>query len=268
MFKVMFILVAAGLLVGCANEIEEHVTTDDSSPAIVYFAIEEDDLEDDRWQNFIKIAVDDDIITYVSLNSISILANTSRRDAAQLTFFETILDYNFYEQADLLESTLVGLSYTELAQALRDAYDNQSVDFDTRGFADLATRALASDPLERGPFLDGFYMSINDAIDESLTYFVHLFVVHGHIKAVHFNAFDVDNALKYDVFTGETVGEHIVEWRRQAELFEEALLNSQDPMAFTFDEQGLSTDIPGFYLWIEPFITLATEALAQGPVIH
>jgi len=277
MFKFILAFMVVLVLAGCTSDETEQTrrevatenvaTVDDTLPVSVYFAIEEN-LVDHRWQNFIAITVNsDDVITDVSLNSISQLANNSRRNVAQLEGFEDIFKYDFHGQASVLEQSLVGTLRNDLTEALVSAYVDELVDFDTADFANLASVALRSTPIERGVYADGVYMSINHAEHEDFSYFVYLFVVQGHIKAVHFNGFSSNDALKYDAFSGATINEDIIQWRRQAELFEEALLTTQDPLVFTFCENGFTTDIPGFNIEVVPFITLVTEALAGGPII-
>lgn len=271
MFKTLMIFAAIFLLVGCIeNEVGQSdvadVVIDHSLPVVVYFALEENS-DDQRWQNFIAISVNsDDVVTEVSLNSIAPFANNSRRNVAQLEGFEDIFKYDFHGQASLLEQSLVGTTRAYLADALLLAYVDEKVDFDTADFANLATTALATTPMDRGPYADGVYMSINQD-GEAFDYFVYLFVVHGHIKAVHFNGFDSDNSLKYDAFSNAPIEEEITNWREQAELFEEALLLVQDPLVFTFCTDGYTADIDDFNLEAIPFINLVVEALARGPII-
>jgi len=272
----MLCLIAIFLLVSCTNneDVQEEATQesvtviDEASPVSVYFAIREN-FDADRWQNFITISVDaDDIITAISFDSISQLANSSRRHVAQLDSFQNLFEYDFHEQAYTLESSLIGTSRNDLADALLAAYTGDSVDFNINEFADLAHIALASAPVEQGLYVDGIYSSMLHTPDASLNYFVYLFVTNGHIQAVHFNAFNPDDSLKYDVFTASTIDEEITQWRYQAELFEKSLLTTQDPLAFTFCEDGFTADIPGFNINVTPFINLVTEALSQNPITN
>jgi|GEM_PF-1895019 len=275
MFKLILIFLTGLLLTGCTNnETVQEVPTDEeisvideSLPVSIYFAIREG-LDDNRWQNFITISVNsDDIITDISLNSISQLANNSRRNVAQLEGFEDLFEYDFHEQADMLEEMLIGTSRHDLADALLAAYTDELVDFNAAEFADLATIALAATPIEIGSYVDGIYMSLSTD-DGYPNYFVYLFVINGHIQAIHFNAFNSDDSLKYDIFSETTLSEEVTLWRYQAELFERSLLETQDPLVYTFCEDGFTTDIPGFYFNVMPFINLVTDALSRNPITN
>lgn len=272
MFKFILVVTAMFLLTGCTNDepiqAEPTEVANQSLPVSTYFAMREG-LDDQRWQNFIIISVNsDDIVTSISLNSISQLANNSRRNVAQLDGFEDLFEYDFHEQAYHLESTLVGTSRQELVAALLTSAASESVDFDIAEFAYLADIALAAAPIERGAYVDGIYRYINQIAGEQFNYFVYLFVINGRIQAVHFNAFNPDDTLKYDAFSGTTVDPELIAWRYQAELFEAFLLEAQDPLVITFCEDGYTTDIPGFHIKVTPFIQLATEALSQNPITN
>jgi len=257
MLKLILFFSVLPLLVGCNSE--EEVIIDESLPVTVHFAIE-DSIGDDEWQDFITVTINsENIVTDVVLNSVTPLANNLRRDIAQLAGFEDAFGYNFYEQATSLERSLIGISSNDLADALLDAYDDGTVDFVTKKFADLADRALNTEPVVRGSYIDGAYHSIKtideDEDDYKLQYFVNFFVLNGNIAAVHFNAFyfrdDID----------------VNEWRQQAQILEKALISIQDPKEFTFDDDGFTTDIPGVYIEIKPFVSLVIQALADGPVV-
>lgn len=276
MLKIIIIM-SLFLVVGCdrasesMEESEEYVNID--LPVTVHFAIE-DSLGDDEWQDFIMITINsDNIVTDVELNSITPLANNLRRYIAQLEGFEEAFGYNFYEQATTLERTLIGYSGEELVTALREAYDNELVDFDSTTFANLADIALRSEPVERGSYIDGAYHSTKTADEdetedeEELQYFVNLFIINGKIVAVHYNAFNNEGLLKYDQLAGSTTDIDVTEWRYQAQLLEQALIDSQDPEDFGFDEEGFTTDIPGVYIEIETFVSLVVQALTAGPAV-
>jgi len=264
MLKLILIFASLLLFVGCEGE--EYISIE-SLTVTVHFAIE-DSIGDDEWQDFITIAVNsENVVTEVELNSVTPLANNSRRNVAQLEGFEDVFEYNFYDQASSLESSLIGISGDELADALRSAYHDDLVNFDTATFADLANHALASEPVEKGPYLDGTYYGIEAADANGLEYFVNLFVINGDIVAVHFNAVNHEGLLKYDQLIGTTADHDIAAWRYQAQLLEQALIQVQDPLGFSFDENGFTTDIPGVYMEIESFVSLVTQALSEGPVI-
>jgi len=268
MFKFMLAFLALFLFAGCAND-EVEVAIDETLPVTVYFAIE-DQFCANEWLSFITITINsDDIVTDVTLDGVTRFANHSRREFAQLDGFENILEYNFYEQATSLEATLVGIFRSELVDTIQDAYENGIVDFDTTTFANLASRALtgSSTLLERGPYIDGSYRSISHINEDGLQYFVNLFIINGNIVAIHFNAI-IGDELKYNPFNDTTVSEEIIAWRSQIQLLEQALLSLQDPTAFTFCEDGFTTDIPGIEIEIESFTSLVIQALTTGLITN
>jgi len=231
-----------------------------------YFAIAEE-LGDDNWQDFITITVcANGLVQNVELNGLVALVNTSRRTVAQSVSYEAAFGYNFYEQASALERELIGIASAELATRLLAANQDLAVDFDTTTFADLADIALASAPVETGMYIDGLYHSIGRANAEGFEYFVNLFVTHGRIVAVHFNAINQDGVLKYDPLASTVGNSQIISWRNQATTLELALIDLQDPATFTFDEAGLATEFVDVEIEIADFVFLATSALAAGPV--
>jgi len=277
MLKIILIM-SLFLVVGCdrlrdsVDEAEEYTNID--LPVTIHFAIE-DSLDAGEWQDFITITINsENIVTDVELNSVSPMANNLRRDIAQLEGFEEAFGYNFYDQATTLEHSLIGSSTEELITGLQNADTDELIFFDTTTFANLADIALRSAPVERGPYIDGAYHSIKttdenevEGVNE-LQYFVNLFIINGDIVAVHFNALNHEGLLKYDQHIGAAPDFYTTEWRYQAQLLEQALIDSQDPEDFTFDEDGFTTDIPGVYIEIEPFISLVVKALTDGPVIE
>lgn len=263
MFKFMLIFMFLFIIIGCENN---EIMTDEALATTIHFAID-DSFNDDNWKDFITITVNsNNLIVDVELNSVIQLANASRREIAQLNNYEEAFGYNFYEQATKIENSFVGIPSDELAHAILDAYHNDIVDFDTTTFARLANLALASEPVERGMYIDGTYRSIGNVDEDGFQKFVNLFVINGNIIAVHFNGINSEGFLKYDQFIATTIDHEIIEWRNQAQILEQTLVELQDPMAFTFNEDGLTTEIPYLNVEIESFVSLVTNALAAGPV--
>ena len=265
MFKFMLTLVTLIILVGCRGD---EVMIDETLPVTTHFAIQ-DHLGDGEWQYFVTITVNsDDIVTDVNLNGVTRLAFTSRREVSQSSDYQELFGYDFYSQASSLERSLIGMSSDKLVDAIRDAYDNDLVHFDTTTFASLASLALASPPVERGLYqIDGFYNSIDTVEIDGFQYFINLFIINGDIVVAHFNAVNEVGSLKYDQFTATTADNEIIAWRTQASLLEQTLIQIQDPMLFTFDADGFTTDIQDVDIEIELFVSLVTQALAAGPIV-
>jgi major membrane immunogen (membrane-anchored lipoprotein) len=262
MFKLILIIFTLLTVVGCEGDL----VIDETLPTTIHFAMS-DRMGSDDWQDFITIEINsDDIITNVQMNSIAQTAMATRRDLAQLADYEDAFGYDFYEQILMLEATLVGLSRHELVLGIQQASSNHIVDFDTTSFAYLARQALNSEPVEMGDYIDGWYRSISDVNDEGFRNFVNLFVQHGSIIAVHWNAINDEGILKYDQLNATAIDQEAIEWRNQAHFVEQSLIARQDPTLFSFDEQGLSTDIPNVTIEVKSFVSLVTQALAAGPL--
>jgi major membrane immunogen (membrane-anchored lipoprotein) len=263
MFKLILIIFSLLIVVGCGSD---DIVIDETLPTTTHFAMS-DRIDDDNWQDFITIEINsDDIITNVEMNSIAQTAMATRRDLAQLDDYEAAFGYDFYEDILTLENSLIGLSRNELASAIQNASFSTIANFDTMNFGYLAEQALNSEPVETGVYIDGWYQSILDANDEGFSYFVNLFIQHGDIIAVHWNAINEEGILKYDPLNATAVDVDAIEWRNQAHFVEQSLIARQDPTLFSFDEDGLSTDIPNVNIEVESFISLATQALAAGPL--
>jgi len=262
MFKLLFIFMSLFILIGCGDD---EVVIDETLPVTVHFAAEAS-VGDDGWQSFVTVTINSDgVVTQIELEGVGTLASASRRSISQGTTYEETFGYDFYEQITSLERSLRGVHSEDLVGAILDAYQNDSVDFNTITFAHLAELALASPPVERGQYMDGFYGSSSEINEDGYQYFVNLFVVHGDIIAVHWNAFNaLDGAFKYTP-SSTTVDTEILEWRNQAIIIEEALIQFQNPMSFSFDVDGFTNDLPGVYIEIESVVSLFTEALAAGP---
>jgi len=262
MFKLLTILSMSLLLVACRAEPEPI----DDGIRYTYFAMEQHDPHGD-WQNFILIEVDSqENITAIQLDGVNAILSSTRRDLSHLELHEDDTeDYAFSEHIADFEESLIGQPVAELTALIQDG--------DTDGFMPsawtmLAITALSSDPVERGPYLNGLYQSTADEPVDGFYHFVNFIVVHGHIVAVQWNAITEDGFLKYDyvTMTGVGAGSEVRAWRDQAILLEDALLDIQDPLLLTFDENGYATDLEDVEIEIETFVSLVIRGLAYGPI--
>lgn len=261
MLKLIFVVVTLLTTAGCRDD----VVIDETLPTTTYFAVS-DDIGEDHWQHFITVEVNsNEIVTGVEMNSIMQTVMATRRDLAQLADYEEAFGYNFDEQVLTLEAALIGLPRDELADAIEQATGDR-VDFDTTTFALLADLALTSEPVETGGYIDGWYQSMSSPDDEGFRYFVNLFIQHGHIIAVHWNAINEEGILKYDPLNATAIDDEAIAWRNQVQVVEKSLIARQDPAFFSFNEAGISTDIPHVTIEVESFVSLVTQALATGPL--
>ena len=261
MLKLLTILAALFLLGACQSEPE----IEDDGTRVTYFAMESRSSHND-WQDFILIEVDaQEYITYIRLDGINPMVSSTRRESARLEWSEGIADSNFYEQIHPFEEALIGQPVAELTALLQEGDHDE---FEPSNWIALAVIALSTDPIERGPYLEGLYQSMSEESVDGFYYFVNFIVVYGHLIEIQWNAITEDGFLKYDDILMMGIGDDsdVRQWRDQAILLEEALIRLQDPMLFTFDEDGYATDIAGVHLQIEPFITLVIQGLAEGPI--
>lgn len=263
MFKLLSIIFLLLTITGCGND---NIVIDKTLPTTTHFAIS-DHVDDNNWQDFITVEINsEDVVTNVEMNSIAQIALATRRDIAQLDDYEEAFGYDFNEQILQLENSLIGLSRNELVDAIENGPFSTIVNFNTMNFAHLAEQALNSEPVEIGSYIDGWYQSISDVNEGGFRYFLNLFIQHGDIIAVHWNAINEEGVLKFDPLNITAVDDQAIEWRNQAYFVEQSLIARQDPTLFSFDEDGLSTDIPNVNIEVESFVSLATQALAAGPL--
>ena len=263
MLKGILIVLMTAILTGCRND----NVVDDTLPTWTYFAIE-DSPGADGWQHLISITVHSgDIVVLAELDSLlpATTSPHSRREMAQFDEYDAIFGYNFYEEVEFFERRLVGNHLSEVENLVRGAVDANHVSFETERFADLIAIALATPPIVSGDLIDGFYRSFS--ADSGYRYFVQLYVHHGRIVSVHFNAIDADGDLRYEYVNFDTVDVDALDWPAQANIFARSLIASQNPAYFTFDANGYTDEIPHVNIPIEPLVSLVTNALAAGPVV-
>jgi len=261
MRKLLTLITLILLLAGCNNE--ENTTEIEISPPLltnIYFMIEEQ--IGDAWQNFVQISIDTEgIITDLTLNSITPLSSSTRREIAQLEGFDIAFGYNFFEQALGVEKNLIGIHRSQLINEMRYQLETSELDFELSPFIILAAQALNNRIVERGPFIDGVYQFKDIPQNSEFEYFINLYIIHGYIVSAHFSI------LESDVFSPPEISQN-PNWRRQANLLEKELIATQDPTSFLFDTDGFATDFPNVFIEIEFFVNLVTQALANGPLTH
>ena len=261
MFKFLFLMSSLLLLVGCNNEVEP--AFEYTGPTRDYFAIL-DTVADDGWQSFVLVSINDDgIVTDITLDGVTPLANSTRREVSKMAAYYEHFGYRFYEQVDDLAQQLIGNHRSELVTAVRTT---DLVDFDTTIFADLVSTALNARPVVQGIYLDGSYRAFSDVDADGYHFFVNLFVLNGEIVAVHFNAVDAGGNLRYEQIDSSR-DQYLVTTRAQLEYFAQLIIALQDPMVISFDIDGFAIDFPQLHIPVEPLIVLVTRALAAGPVV-
>ena len=92
-----------------------------------------------------------------------------------------------------------------------------------------------------------------------------MLIENGYIIAAHWDTVPTNNLKAVNqVLDEEAYSKH---WNQQANLLEQHLIEIQDPMQMTFNEQNKTTDVNGVTIEVHQFIELAIKALASGPLL-
>lgn len=179
----------------------------------------------------------------------------------------------WWEQAEKAEAYLIAtqdptaINYTTEA-GNTDSFTGATIH--VREFFDLAEKAIEQGPVGRGPYTDGTYSAEAAEFSETSGWkdTVSLTVINGHIVSAAWDAIHKDGGTGKDERSRE--GEYgMVEnggsqwpWWEQAEKAEQYLLETQDPTAITYTENGYTDAFSGATIHVNAFFELAEEALA------
>lgn len=116
--------------------------------------------------------------------------------------------------------------------------------------------------------VDGVYRAVaNEADDSGFRDVVELTVKGGKITAVNWDALNAEGVGKKELSRN---GQYVMTetgllWYQQAELLEQTLLRTQDPLAIVYDPETGKTDAySGASIRIDPFVKLAAQALKDA----
>ena len=257
------------ILVACSGGEEE---VSDVKPTLedgVYFAISEG-LSKDGWYDYVSFEVDAGIVVSIDFNGVNEFATVTRKSSAEAGLHENN-GGRFDEQIVKIENAFVDQWYETFLDAVDTDFNiDEAQELDMEKFAALTRVALEVGPTGRGDYIDGFYNAgavASDELFEGFTDFVNLFVKHGRIAAVHWNGVASDGTFRYDPLAPGGVTDSVNEnLRKQAFRVERFLLNIQDPMQITFNENGITVDIFGVDIEVATFVSLVLQALADGPL--
>lgn len=244
----------------------------------VYFAAG-DTFASSGWKETVTLTVEGGKITDADWNAVNINAGADKKSYDQAGKYNIVkfgsAQAEWYEQAEKAEAYLLetqdpsAITYKD-DEGHTDAIAGVSVHVDA--FFDLASEALASGPVGRGPYEDGAYFAIADSYPSSgWKEYVSLTVLNGRIAAVNWSAVNKagDDKKPYDKAGNYKLvqfGGAQAEWYEQAAKAEAYLLETQDLDGITYkDEDGHTDDIAGVSIHVDALYNLAKEALAAGP---
>jgi major membrane immunogen (membrane-anchored lipoprotein) len=244
----------------------------------VYFAAA-DSFASSGWKETVTLTVEGGKIIDADWNGVNINAGADKKSYDKAGKYNMVKFGNaqaeWYEQATKAEAYLLetqdptAISYSD-AEGHTDAIAGVSVH--VNAFFDLASEALASGPVGRGPYEDGAYFAIADSYPSSgWKEYVSLTVLNGRIAAVNWSAVNRtgDDKKPYDKagnYNMVKFGGAQAEWYEQAAKAEAYLLETQDLEGITYkDDEGHTDDIAGVSIHVNAFYDLAKEALAAGP---
>jgi len=259
---------------------EEAVAEEAAYEDGLYFAKSDAYSEKSGWKETVTLEVKDGKISIADWNAVSIKAGLNKEEASKAGFYPMVeaggAQAAWHEQAEIAEAHLIAtqdptdINYSD-DEGHTDALTGVSIHVSE--FFQLAEKALAAGPVEQGPYKDGAYHAEEAAFSENSgwKYTVDLTVMFGNIESVYWSGAHKDGG--DDKKTLSINGEYqMVEkagaqapWFEQAAKVEAILLESQDPTAIEYAEDGVHTDaITGVSISVSPFFTLAQEALAEA----
>ena len=272
-------LLITALLTGCAsNETSladlpspETFLTEEANPLYsledgLYFATESD-FNEEGWRNILSFEIQDSKLVDISFNAVNESAASTKKGLAQagISQLDTIYDEknaNWSEQIERLESYILLYQTTDSDAILAADELISNLTIDIEPYINLIEKAFNNGPIEPGPYIDGYYHAEQEDSDNEFKNFVRLVVKNGYIIAVHWNGLHEDGVrLMTDFNLDET-------WVEQATRLKSYLLEIQDPMLMTFNEENKTDNVFGVSIEVNEFIELVMQALANGPIIQ
>lgn len=241
----------------------------------VYFA-QDDTFSSSGWKEQALLTVQGGKIVKATWNGVSNIAG-----AADKKSYDAAGKYNMVKfgkakaewsaQAKAVEDYLVktqdvGFNKYKDAAGTTDAISGASIH--VKAFFDLAKKALASPPIAKGSYKDGWYYAEQPAFDKNSGWkdSVLVTVVNGSIVDVLWNGTYKDNTKKSKIVEavegryGMAKAAKKGEWNVQAKAVQDAIVKAQDPAKIAVKADGTSDAISGASLHVTA-VGLAIEAL-------
>lgn len=143
--------------------------------------------------------------------------------------------------------------------------------FNVAPFFDLAKKALASDPVAKGAYKDGWYFSLAAGTDEYHTRNSALItIVNGTIVDVLWNgvlvgfASNINPSKMITSMNNQYPMTGSSRWDQQANIAVQALIQAQNPANIKVNSDGHTDAISGVSMQVKPFLDAVNDALAQA----
>ena len=233
-----------------------------------YFA-EADTYSTDGWKNIVNFEVVNGQIESITFDAVNEQSTTYKRTLSINGEYisDTIdsSDLKWHEQLQLIESYLINdQDYHELLTA-NTIPTIEGITIDLSPFIELFNTAMTEGPIEIGPYQNGQYFAETEDSNNGMKHTINMLIENGYIIAAHWDTVPTNNLKAANqVLDEEAYSKH---WNQQANLLEQHLIEIQDPMQMTFNEQNKTTDVNGVTIEVHQFIELAIKALASGPLL-
>lgn len=237
----------------------------------VYYAIGEADAKS-GWQYYVTLKVDGGKITEANWNGINATVGpdkVSYSESGKYGMKAGGAQSEWHEQAALVEQYLLEKQdpkdITLGEDGKTDAISGVSVHVNE--FFDLADKALAAGPVELGVYKDGYYHAEGAEFDAKSGWKETADVVIAAGKIIHVNFSGVNAAGEdkkqnsIDGKYGMKAGGASSEWHEQAAVAEANLVETQDPAALTFGEDGKTDALSGVSITLQSYFDLVSKAL-------
>lgn len=270
-------VLAAGLFVAGCNRTESGEAGADESAAAyedgVYFAQEDGFNERTGWKYMVTLDVKDGRIVSAEWNGANVAAGRDKITVSEAGDYGMVANggaqSEWHVQAALTEEYLL-----EIQDPAKMEYDPEDgttdaisgVSIHINEFATLAQEALEKGPVGLGPYKDGAYHAEGAEFVRGWKDRVDLTVVSGRIVGAYWNPVNEEGVTKNE---SSEAGEYGMvanggaqaEWHVQADRVEAALLETQDPTAIPYNDDGDTDAISGVSITVDAFFELAQEAL-------
>jgi len=268
---ILLVVVAGFVFANGQGEGGEAVSYEDG----IYFA-QQEEFGRTGWKYIVTLEVADGKIVDVEWNGAHAMAGTDKITRSESGEYGMVANggaqAEWHVQAERAEEYLIQVQNPAAMDLDDSGYTDavSGVTIHINELQEVAMMALEQGPVGYGPYEDGAYSAT--AAEPSQSGWqdkVDLTVVSGYIVAAYWNPFDAEGRDKYVVSEEGEYG--MVEnggaqapWFEQADAAEAKLIETQDPMAVSYDDSGYTDAISGVSIHVDAFYELAAEALEDA----